>query len=371
VIAEVTMKVYIDATVFEQPASGMAKATLGLYNACRLEDPSITAVALHRKRLANTLPSYMSSVGFGGRVVPESVWRSAFVPLYVLKERPAYIHFPMNGSVPSGLKGTPVVSTIHDVLPLEIPGYFKDEHTKRTYIKTIQDSLDRSGLVITDSEYSRARIMSLFKARDEPRVIYLGSTLADVPAFPKEDNGRYFIYVGGYDRRKSIDRLVKVFLGLHRRKMLSSKLVLTGKVYYYSRELKELIDEGRRLGIVEEMGYVPDGRLKALLSGAIALAYPSKYEGFGLPPLEAMASGCPVITTRGTSIPEICGDAVWYIDPDDDGSFADGLVALETDEAVRRELHDKGLKQAAKYSWSRSAKAFLAEISKLRGEGGK
>jgi len=365
------MLAYIEGTVFEQPAAGMARATLGLYNACKVEEPSITAVALHRKRLANTLPPYMSSVGFGGRVVPESMWRSVFVPLYVIKEHPAFIHFPMNGSVPSGLKGTPVISTIHDVLPMEIPGYFKDERQRRKYVKTIQDSLDRSELVITDSEYSRARIEGLFKPRTRPQVIYLGSTLVDVPSIPDNGNGDYFIYVGGYDRRKNIEGLVKVFLGLHRRKMLTNKLVLTGKVYYYSPELKELIDEGRRLGIIEEMGYVPDAKLKQLLSGAIALVYPSKYEGFGLPPLEAMASGCPVITTRGTSIPEICGDAVYYIDPDDDGSFADGLIALETDAALRSALREKGLKQAEKYSWRRSAKGFLAEISKLHLDGRK
>jgi alpha-1,3-rhamnosyl/mannosyltransferase len=207
--------------------------------------------------------------------------------------------------------------------------------------------------------------MDEFVIKTEPRVLYLApmfDTGEPASTASAGQKGRYFIYMGGYHPRKNIHKLVKIFIDLHEKKALSAKLILTGNIHYYSPELKRVIDRGRDLGIVRELGYVSDIELKKLVSGAIALAYPSKYEGFGLPPLEAMALGCPVITTRGTSIPEICEDAVYYIDPDNEGEFADGLIALDSDDPLRERLKAKGFLQAAKFSWERTAKAFLSAV---------
>jgi alpha-1,3-rhamnosyl/mannosyltransferase len=210
--------------------------------------------------------------------------------------------------------------------------------------------------------------MDEFIIKSEPKVLYLapmadtGEQASTAHARQKE---RYFIYMGGYHQRKNIDKLVKIFIDLHQKKALSTKLILTGNINYYSPELKRLIEKGYDLGIVKEMGYVSDIELKKLVSRAVALVYPSKYEGFGLPPLEAMALGCPVITTRGTSIPEICEDAAYYIDPDNESEFADGLIALDSDDQLRERLKAKGFLQASKFSWERSAKAFLSAVQDI------
>jgi glycosyltransferase involved in cell wall biosynthesis len=129
--------------------------------------------------------------------------------------------------------------------------------------------------------------------------------------------------------------------------------------------LKRLIDEALRVKAIAELGYVPDAVLSELYAKAKALIYPSKFEGFGLPPLEAMASGCPVLTTKCTSIPEICGDAVYYTDPDDEEAFANSLINLDSDQEFRDKLARRGLKQAGKFSWDDASRVFLDELLKL------
>jgi glycosyltransferase involved in cell wall biosynthesis len=155
---------------------------------------------------------------------------------------------------------------------------------------------------------------------------------------------------------------------LHREGTLRSKLLLVGSRGYYSQELKRLIVEGLRVNAIAELGYVPDAVLSELYANAQALIYPSKFEGFGLPPLEAMASGCPVLTTKCTSIPEICGDAVCYTDPDDEEAFASSIIDLHDDQELRYKLVRRGLKQAAKFSWDEASRVFLDEMLKLAAE---
>jgi len=301
-----------------------------------------------------------------GRCLSESAWRKLFLPLYVALLKPEAVHFPWNGNVPNGLSNTKVITTLNDVLPLVIPGYFKSDMDKETYCRRVQTDIDRTDLLVTISEYSKNEIINNFSVKSEPVVIPLGPTLQFEYSKLCQDVrhcGDYFVYVGGYDSRKGIDKLIKIFISLHREKNISSKLVLSGSKNYYSAEFKRLVDEGVQLGIIEEKGYVSDDELARLLMNSIALVYPSQYEGFGLPPLEAMALGCPVITTRCTAIPEVCGDAACYINPNDEKSFADGIVALINGKELQQRLRDKGLKQAAKYTWELAANKFHRSLS--------
>jgi glycosyltransferase involved in cell wall biosynthesis len=286
----------------------------------------------------------------------------------VTVNHPAAIHFPWNGNVPRGLSNAVVITTLNDVLPLVIPGYFKSSQAEENYRKIVQQDLDRTDLLMTISEYSKDEIIKNFVVKNEPVVVPLGPTLAAYNGLLPQTTKKlddYFIYVGGYDPRKGIDKLIKVFIDLHREKRLCSKLILTGSKNYYSTEFKQLIDEGIQRGIVVEKGYVQDQELVQLIAGAIALIYPSKYEGFGLPPLEAMALGCPVITTGCTAVPEVCGDAAWYIDPDDNLEFANGIIMLQNDKELRLVLKSKGYKQAAKFSWELSAMKFMANLTSV------
>lgn len=356
------MKINIDASVLQHHVTGIAKTLLLLYEACHFLRPAIEIKALHRLPLMCKLPEYMDS----STIFPNSnelFWRNLFLPAYVLKNRSDIIHFPWNGNVPRFLSGTKVISTIHDVLPLEIPGYFSNDQMQ-LYLKKTQDTINKSDLIVTVSEYSKEQIMKNFEVKEEPLVVYHGPTL-DNNLINGNKESNYFLYVGGYDPRKGIEILLKVFLKLHGEKKLNAKLILTGAKNYFSNELRYLIEKGLKLGIIEEKGYVSDLELINLYSNALALVYPSKYEGFGLPPLEAMKLGCPVITTKCTSIPEVCGKSAYYIDVDDSKSFENALISLENDENLRNELKMKGIKQASKFSWDSSAKVFLKEIDEL------
>jgi glycosyltransferase involved in cell wall biosynthesis len=362
------MQALLDATVLQQPATGVAKVTLGLYESCFDLLPSMEVTAFHRRPLNCALAPQIRSVQYASHI-PNYFWRSVALPMYILRHRPTFVHFPWNGHVANHISDTTTVTTILDVLPLIIPAYFKSRKDEREYRKRIQTDIDRSHLIMTISEYSKKEIIRNFAVKTEPLVVYPGSTIKVNSQWSKRNENEgdaYFLYVGGYDRRKGLEALLEVFIKLHRNGQLHSRLVLTAeRKGYFSTEFRRLVTEGLRLGAVRETGYVSDIDLSRLYSRAIALVYPSKFEGFGLPPLEAMTLGCPVITTKCTSIPEICGDAAYYVDPDDETDFADALIALQNDFELGRVLGEKGKKRSARFSWHKSARIFLDAIMKF------
>ena len=361
------MKIFLDATVLQQPATGIAKSTLLLYSECLRQDTSLHVTAMHRQELHCVLTSNLESVR-RGRYFTESAWRRLFLPAFVAVRKPEMVHFPWNGNVPYGLSNTNVVTTLHDVLPLAIPGYFKSMTDEQAYRKRMQADIDRTDVLLTVSEYSKNEIVKNFHVKSEPVVIPHGPTIACNQAKASLNvlkRGDYFLYVGGYDPRKGLDTLIKTFIRLHGEQGITCKLVLCGSKNYFSSEFKQLVIEGVQRGIVEEKGYISEDELVKLMVNAIALVYPSHYEGFGLPPLEAMALGCPVITTRGTAIPEVCGNAAFYINSDDENSLADGIVTVLNNKGLRDCLRGEGFKQAAKFTWESAAHKFLNSLSQL------
>jgi glycosyltransferase involved in cell wall biosynthesis len=361
------MKIAIDGTVFQQQITGIAKGTRCLYENCTKLAQSLDVRLLHKGPLTCTFAPEIRSVQIG-QAVPNILWRSLALPIYVSRLKPTFMHFPWNGSVPKRISGTKVITTLHDVLPLIIPEYFGSKKAEAAYRNRVQNDIDRSDLLLTISEFSKKEILRNFKVVVDPVVIHyaptihISSTLSASSAGNSQD---YFLYVGGYDKRKGIESLLQVFTKLHKQGKIQSKLLLVGSKLYYSHELKRLIDEGLRLKAVAELGYVPDSVLSGLYANAKALIYPSKFEGLGLPPLEAMALGCPVLTTKCTSIPEVCGDAVYYADPDDEEAFASSIIDLDNDQQLRDNLAQRGLKQAAKFSWDEASRVFLDEMLKL------
>lgn len=360
------MRMIFDASVLELPFTGIAKTSLLLYQECFVQRPEVTIAGLHRKPLAGMVPSGVRTMRCG-RLFSSSRWRSYIFPRQVRRQGATTVHFPWNGGVPENLTGCTIATTIHDVLPLEMSGSFRNERDELRYRHEKQQDIERSHILFTDSEYSKRQLMAQFTLRSEPVVNYFGPTLdcnRDAPGPEAVAAPPYLLYLGGYDRRKGIVELLKVFLELHRQQKLNCRLLLAGKAHYFSDELKSLINEGTQTGAVRELGYVPDPELSVLLENALALVYPSRFEGFGLPPLEAMHVGCPVITTACTSIPEVCGDAALYIDPCDSRIFGEALVAVQEDEMLRYSLREKGRRQAARFSWQKAAATFFAELDR-------
>lgn len=167
-----------------------------------------------------------------------------------------------------------------------------------------------------------------------------------------------FIFsVGSIEPRKNLKNLIHAYIGLDKTVRREFKIVLAGFKGWNNKEIMELLEKVK--DDVIYLGYVPDSDLGKLYNVATLFVYPSLYEGFGLPPLEAMACGCPAVVSNVTSLPEVCGDAACYVDPFDVESITDGIHRVVTDETLRRSLIAKGFERAKLFSWERSARAHL------------
>jgi glycosyltransferase involved in cell wall biosynthesis len=187
----------------------------------------------------------------------------------------------------------------------------------------------------------------------------------------------YLLYVGTLHPRKNLVRLVQAFALLFQSPISSSQssmpnlhLVLAGqKGWLY----EDLFAEIRRLGLEERVrltGYVPDADLPPLLSGAVAFVYPSLHEGFGLPVLEAMSCGTPVVCSSTSSLPEVAGDAALLVDPLDVEAWAQSLHQVAADQELRRSLVERGHLQIQRFSWQRCASETLQVFEELAGPHG-
>jgi glycosyltransferase involved in cell wall biosynthesis len=356
------LNLYLDAECFIRPYGGIAKATWALYEAfCHKYSDEFNVVAIRRNQtLQNPLPEGMQDLPLGNFSVRD-FWRSLVLPPLSWMPNVQAVHFPNNGRIPLGISNVPfprkAFMTLHDVLPLEVEGYLEGKRRQR-YIKRIQSEIEACAFVMTVSEYAKAQILRHFTPRNDIVVVPNASTLPKtherVPLALSETQP-YFLYTGRYEARKGIDTAIEAMVALHERNALSSQLWLTGRIKYFSQDFEALVKQATDLGIVKELGYVSDEALATLMHESRGLLYLSRSEGFGLPPLEAMTQGCPVVTTALTAIPEVCGQAVLYVDPDDLGQVQQAILQLEENAPLRMELIQKGLKQVQQFSWEASA----------------
>jgi len=360
------VNILFDATVFEHPHTGIAKSTLCLYKACHGINSDIKFTGVFQKELFGRLPDFIGLKKF--KTFFRKNWKMKAFSGMAERLRPEVIHFPCNGDIPARYDNALVVMTLNDVLPLEMEGFSPEERS--AYRMKVQQDIDRADVLVTISEYSKKQILKNFKCKKEPVVISCANTVMSPVKeinYKKED---YFIYVGGYSSRKGIDDIVEAFLYLQGEQKLKDKLVFVGVKQRFStkgNKFNRLAEEAVGKGILDEKGYVSEETLGDLIGNAKGLIYPSRYEGFGLPVLEAMHRGCPVVTTRYTSLSEICADAAIYVEHGNMRQIADAVLKLQ-DENTRKELIDKGIARDARYSWEKSASDFLDLIdSEMRG----
>lgn len=362
------MRILVDASVLQQDITGVARVLLGLYKACLHIRPALNVAGIHRKPLLCQLPDGMQDSLFASRT-PKRWWRRVAIPGYCALKQPDIVHFPWNdGILPLPRNCLPVL-TLHDIIPLALPDlYFASGDEEERYRRHVQSNLDRARLAFTDSECSKNDILRFMKPHSEPIVIYPAAMLAELPMpqvrLPRGLD-KYFLYYGGYEKRKGLGTLVRVYHKLFRERAVDCPLVILGKQNYFSEEFRNDIEKAAATGAVVEKGYVGDGELVQWLLSAQALVYPSMYEGFGYPPLEAMTVGCPVITTRASSIPEVCGDAAIYAKSGDDDALANAITEMSRNEGLRETYSALGSRQAAKFNWEQSADTFLKALDNL------
>jgi glycosyltransferase involved in cell wall biosynthesis len=251
------------------------------------------------------------------------------------------LHFPLSVMIPP-VSGVPAVSTVLDVQHEELPEFFSRAelaYRRRVYGWTVR----RSELVVTISHHAAEAIVEhLGVPADKVRVVHLGIDHERFTPGPQE-RGEFVLYPARAWPHKNHARLFEAF-ALLRRDRPGLELVLTGY-------------EGATPEGVRSLGRVSEERLVQLYRTAAALAFPSLYEGFGQPPLEAMACGCPVACSNAASLPEVCGDAARLFDPRSVAEIAEAI-----DDAIRRseELAALGLARAAQFTWEATAAAHDA-----------
>ena len=241
----------------------------------------------------------------------------------------------------------PYIFTVHDLNHIDRP-----ENTsalKKLYYRLIlRRACNKAFKILTVSEFSRQRILSWVKVPEE-RVVNIGNGVdpsfkPDVVAY--EPGYQYLLCVGN---RKAHKNEVRVLTGFAKAIIPQNVcLVFTGNV---SEQLVKLSEQLGVLNRVFFVGHVRESDLPSLYKGAIALLFPSLYEGFGLPVIEAMACGTPVLTSNTTSLPEVAGDAALLVDPESIAEISSGIELLVNDEELRNSLSTKGLKQVQHFSW--------------------
>lgn len=367
------MKILLDLVVFEGPPCGMGRATLGLYDACVRLDSSLKIEGVYHKSLKCELPEFINARAWA-RYVPRQyipLWRSVALPCYEKIMRPDFTHFPANKGTIRLHQGSRTILTIHDVIPLALPGiHFRFPFEETVYRWTSQQSIYNADLIITDSEYSKRDIYRHLDCRSEILVVLPANFLTSAKveeSITQLQSEKHYLYFGGYDLRKGLDMLVVTFHELYAAGLVKVPLIVVGQPRYKKMPgLKEKIAAAVKDGAIVQTGLVSDSELVHLLRNAKALVYPSRYEGFGLPPLEAMTFGCPVITTRATSIPEVCGDAALYVPPGDRYELAKGILEIENNGDLRQDLRFRGIKRAKLFSWDKSARVFLDALYRLQ-----
>lgn len=274
-------------------------------------------------------------------------------------------------SAPSAVKnnyrGGLTVQTIHDIIPLVTLYHPPSNKFNTLFYKNIITSLKYADIVLTISEFSRQEVIKIFpKFADKLKVIYQPIPIAEnelklaenpllnsstLSKFSLEKEG-YLLYIGALERRKNIDRLIEAYLAV--KNTIKIPLLLVGSLGYGS----ELFAKKMKHKDIKYLGYVSNLDKLILLKNANCFVFPSLYEGFGLPPLEAMSMGCPVITSNISAIPEACGDAPLYVDPNNIADIAEKILEIYDNHSLRKELINKGYQQVKKYSLENYQKEF-------------
>ena len=270
------------------------------------------------------------------------------------------------------------VVTVHDMIPFIFWNSYKNTYSfdYRLALKQGLRLLKRADMIISPSEATKKDILRYVKLPpDRIKVIYEG-VRNDLFPLNREEARKtiekefgiksdYILYIGGADFRKNIHNLLVGFGRFLERHHTMHSLVLAGEVFErtYLSEVKAVFESIEKLRLekhIKVLGFISDQYINYLYSGADLFVFPSLYEGFGLPVLEAMACGTPVVTSHVSSLPEIAGNAALLIDPHDVDNTANAIYNVLTDNGLRKDLIHKGLERAKQFTWEKTARETLA-----------
>lgn len=292
-------------------------------------------------------------------------WEQLVAPISLAREGADVYHGVLN--VMPLLAGIPSVVTIHDLSAILFPQTFR--RINRMYTRwAINVSARRAAHIFTVSEYARQEIITHLNVPAERVTVtydacderFRPSSPAELAAFRQRNQlpERYLFYLGTLEPRKNIPRLLDAYAKIAH-EVDVPLLIGGGKGWLY----EPILAQAERLQLGDKLkfvGYIPQEEQHLWYGAATAFVFPSLYEGFGMPPLEAMACGTPVIVSNASSLPEVTGDAGLQVDPYDVDGWADAMRRVVTDATLRADLATRGPIQAARFSWYETARRTLA-----------
>jgi glycosyltransferase involved in cell wall biosynthesis len=292
-----------------------------------------------------------------------SIREQIHVPWVLHRERPDLFHAPHYVLPPA--TRCPSVVTIHDCIHLMFPQYLRNRAAYVYARASMWSAAHQAHRILTVSEASKRDIIHFFNVPSEKIVVVYNAIEERVAVTPSDEaiarvreryqlNHPLLLYVGNIKPHKNLVRLIEAFAELRRRGFDELKLLIIGDEISKLPALRRAVHSHKLHKHVRFLGYLQDETLASLYRLASVFVFPSLYEGFGLPPLEAMASGTPVVTSNVSSMPEVTGDAAVLVDPYNVESIVDGIARVLTDPALAAELRRKGIARAREFSWERS-----------------
>lgn len=302
-------------------------------------------------------------------------WYDVRIPA-VLKKYHADVFLSCDGFC-SLTTRVPQCLVVHDLAFLHYPTFIKKSHLF-FYKRYTPKFLEKASSVATVSQFSKKDIIEKYGV-DAARVNVVYSAAKEL--FKPADwqskqavrdeftNGKnYFIYVGSIHPRKNPTALLKAFSIFKKRQKSDWKLVIAGRAAWHSKAFMDSLGTYKYRDDLVVTGYVDETKLERLISAAYALVYPSFFEGFGVPVLEAMQAGVPAITSAGSAMQEIAGDSALYADPESYQDIAEKMMLIYKDETLRNNLVEKGLITARAYNWDKTAALMWQSIEKAAGK---
>lgn len=300
----------------------------------------------------------------------DTFWEAVHIPARIADENIDLYHVPQNGIGLPHASSCPLVVTVHDLIP-----YIYPETVGKGYLKLFLEQMPRivekAAKIITVSQWSARDLQRVLRVPPEkiavtyeaPEDFYrpLDRAVArELLAQKYGINRKFLLYLGGFGPRKNVKAVINAFYEVHRDLPTDHLLVLVGKE---DREYKDLQMLAEALGIADKVlfpGFVPVEELPYFYNAAEVFVYPSFYEGFGLPPVEAMACGTPVVTANSSSLPEVVGDAAIMTNPYDTSDIAEAIYRLLTNPELTEEYRRRGLTRVKQFSWRDTALQTIA-----------
>jgi glycosyltransferase involved in cell wall biosynthesis len=379
------MAIYVDVSAAVHRRAGLGRYAEALARALVADEPGRYSLFYNQERGVRPLDGLdhvpARKVSLGYRPWRMLVWLGQLAHVGFDRLLPGVELFHATEHHLMPLRGAPTVLTVHDLTFRHLPQHHKP--LNRWYLRlTIPLFCRRATHIISVSEHTRRDLIDAYGVpSDKVTVVYEAADQLFRPQPPdtaeavKAKYGlpeRYLLYVGTVEPRKNLPRLADAFAVL-RSDGLTDGLVIAGRLGWLYHGFLEQLERSPVCRHVTLTGYVPGGDLPALYAGAQALVFPSLYEGFGLPVLEAMACGTPVACSDRSSMPEIAGGAALLFDPTRTEAIVGAVRGLLGDGALQADLRRRGLLRAQEFSWERAAAETAAVYSaalRSRGRGG-